>query len=370
MSRVGVVVPSVKDMTRPSRFGAVPPIQESGEPDSLPHASESRRSEACQSVQEGSRADPSVALSTQQLRCRRPRTRSNDHGLRTTLRKHFSRGLPNQLNHTRAQNIGETTGGLPITDLFGNRGNSSLDLRHSVDATIGQDLPIGGDKPLPGETSGVPDQFVGGWKINGVMTLADGHWFSPYWPNTLNICEGTRPDRVADGQPPDNQQTIQRWFDGAKAVVALGSRQWGNSGCNLLHGPGTKLANVSVHKSFRVGEGKRLQFRAEFFDVTNTPQFNNPASNIRSPAVGRITGGGMAVAKRCGLAGKTAGNCERTGRRHIRARAKTIMPHARICGAHDISVKPELRPGLPSSPQSEDLRGSAILVDRVCNAIL
>ena len=47
-----------------------------------------------------------------------------------------------------------------------------------------------------------------------------------------------------------------------------------------------------MHKNFSVGEGKRLQFRAECFNVTNTPQLNNPAANIRSPAVGRITRAG------------------------------------------------------------------------------
>ena len=47
-----------------------------------------------------------------------------------------------------------------------------------------------------------------------------------------------------------------------------------------------------MHKNFSVGEGRQLQFRAEFFNVTKTPQFNNPAANIRSPAVGRITRAG------------------------------------------------------------------------------
>ena len=219
------------------------------------------------------------------------RGNSNYHSLQTTLRKHFSRGLQYQLNHTWAHNIDESTGGLPITDFSGNRANSSLDLRHSVNATVGYDLPIGGGKALLGDASGVLDQIVGGWKINGVMTFTDGYWFSPAGPNTLNIGEGTRPNRIADGNLPDSQQTIQRWFD-TEAFVAPGFRQWGNSGRNVLHGPGTKLANVSVHKNFSVGEGKRLQFRAEFYNVTNTPHFNNPASNIRSPAVGRITRAG------------------------------------------------------------------------------
>ncbi len=219
------------------------------------------------------------------------RGNSNYHSLQATLRKHFSRGLHYQLNYTWAHNIDETSGAQPITDLSGNRGNNGLDLRHSVNATVGYDLPIGSGKALLGNASGVVDQILGGWKVNGVMTLTDGYWFSPAGPNTLNIGEGTRPDRIADGNLPDDQQTIQRWFD-TDAFVAPGFRQWGNSGRNVLHGPGTKLANVSMHKNFSVSEGKQLQFRAEFFNVTNTPQFNNPAANIRSPAVGPITRAG------------------------------------------------------------------------------
>ena len=103
-----------------------------------------------------------------------------------------------------------------------------------------------------------------------MLTFTDGYWFSPAGPNTLNIGEGTRPDRIAGGILPDNQQTIHGWFD-PQAFLAPGFLQWGNLGRNVLYGPGTKLANVSAHKNFSVSEAKRLQFRAEFFNVTNTP---------------------------------------------------------------------------------------------------
>ena len=196
-----------------------------------------------------------------------------------------------RFNHTWAHSIGEGTGSAPITDFSRNRGNNGGDIRHSANATVGYDLPVGRGKALLGDAPTAVDQILGGWKINAMLMFSDGFPFTPAGPNTLNIGEGTRPDQVADGNLPDSHQTIQKWFD-TDAFVAPGFRQWGNSGRNVLFGPGTKLANVSLQENFSVSEGRRLQFRAEFFNVTNTPHFNNPNANIRSPARGRITRAG------------------------------------------------------------------------------
>ena len=188
------------------------------------------------------------------------RGNSNYHALQATLRKHFSSGLQYQVNYTWSHSIGETTGAQPITDLSGNRGNNGLDIRNQANATAGYELPIGRGKALLPDATGIVEQLLGGWQINAMLTFSDGYWFSPSGPNTLNIGEGTRPDRIADGNLPDSQQTIQRWFD-SDAFVAPGFRQFGNSGRNVLAGPGTQLGNFSLHKKFNVREGKQLQFR-------------------------------------------------------------------------------------------------------------
>ena len=69
------------------------------------------------------------------------------------------------------------------------------------------------------------------------------------------VFDGARSDRIADGNLPDNQQTIHRWF-APDAFVAPRVRQWDNAGRNVLYGPGTKLANGPVHKNLSVGERK------------------------------------------------------------------------------------------------------------------
>jgi len=84
---------------------------------------------------------------------------------------------------------------------------------------------------------------------------------------------------------------LQRWFD-LNAFANPGFRVWATAGRNILFGPGTKQLDLSLFKSFTFQENKRVQFRAEFFNITNTPQFNQPNSAIGSPNSGRITSAG------------------------------------------------------------------------------
>ena len=65
---------------------------------------------------------------------------------------------------------------------------------------------------------------------------------------------------------------------------------FGNSGKNVLIGPGLVNFDVSVYKNFTLVERLKVQFRSEFFNIANHANFSNPASNISVPAqVGRIT---------------------------------------------------------------------------------
>ena len=81
------------------------------------------------------------------------------------------------------------------------------------------------------------------------------------------------------------------WFD-ASAFAAPPQYVFGNSGRNVLVGPGTKQIDFSLFKSFAFNESRRLEFRAEAFNISNTPQFNNPNSSIGFAGVARITSAG------------------------------------------------------------------------------
>jgi len=65
---------------------------------------------------------------------------------------------------------------------------------------------------------------------------------------------------------------------------------FGNAGRNILLGPGAFNIDFSAHKVFTVTERFKLQYRAEFFNVLNHTQLNNPDTSVESSTFGRITG--------------------------------------------------------------------------------
>ena len=64
---------------------------------------------------------------------------------------------------------------------------------------------------------------------------------------------------------------------------------FGNAARNALYGPGRVNIDFSLFKDFAFNERAKLQFRSEFFNVTNTPQFGQPNGTIFNPGVGQIT---------------------------------------------------------------------------------
>jgi hypothetical protein len=137
---------------------------------------------------------------------------------------------------------------------------------------------------------------VYGWQLNGILSLYDGLPFTVNSStNTLNTGSSTRASILpgANGALPVDQRTLAEWFNIA-AFTAPGPQQFGNTGRNILRGPGTAQADLSLFKDFFLSadQGRRLQFRAESFNVSNTPQFNNPASSIGSAGAGTITAAG------------------------------------------------------------------------------
>ena len=67
-----------------------------------------------------------------------------------------------------------------------------------------------------------------------------------------------------------------------------GGNRYGTSGRGVLYAPGTQTVDVSLTRRFPI-KGVRLQFRADAFNLFNTPQWGFPNANIGSPTAGRIT---------------------------------------------------------------------------------
>ena len=72
------------------------------------------------------------------------------------------------------------------------------------------------------------------------------------------------------------------WF-GPYAFMPVTTARFGSTARNLMRGPGLVNLDASVFRDFRLSEGWTMQFRAEAFNVTNTPAFNNPNADASAP---------------------------------------------------------------------------------------
>jgi hypothetical protein len=167
-------------------------------------------------------------------------------------------------------------------------GNADYDIRHRF---VGSATYV-----LPFKASGPLRYVVQGWQLNGILSLYSGIPFSVQSAsNTLNIGGTSRAEFIGSGSGSlsGSPQSLQEWFNLA-AFSAPPPLQFGNAGRNILTGPATKQLDLSAFKNFNFTEGHitNLQLRAEAFNLTNTPQFNNPNATIGAPGAGSITSAG------------------------------------------------------------------------------
>ena len=126
---------------------------------------------------------------------------------------------------------------------------------------------------------------AGGWRMMWISMFQGGQYFSPSFsgadPSNSNTSGGL-PDRIGNGNYPPNRRTVTNWFDAAAFAVPSPGR-FGNSGVNILEGPGIALQHLSVVKSFPIKDRVRAEFQCMILDLFNTPNFSFPFSNISVP---------------------------------------------------------------------------------------
>jgi hypothetical protein len=126
------------------------------------------------------------------------------------------------------------------------------------------------------------------WQLSGTSAIYTG---SPFTPSVANAVysngEASRPDRIAKGTAAKPSPDV--WYDRtAFPVVPTGSFRFGNSGRNILDGPGTIGFNTSISRRVRLGEKRLLQFRAEAYNVLNHPNLGLPENNVDVTFAGAI----------------------------------------------------------------------------------
>jgi hypothetical protein len=150
-------------------------------------------------------------------------------------------------------------------------------------------IPVGIGKKLL--THGPAAYVLGNWQLSGTLTLLTG---TPFYisasGSSLNTQGETQTaDQVAPVQLLHGINTGNPWFSQASFSQPTGVR-FGTTGRNIMSGPGLFALNLSLSKSFQVGDRLKAEFRAETFNFTNTPQFSNPQGNLTNATYGYVTG--------------------------------------------------------------------------------
>jgi hypothetical protein len=175
-------------------------------------------------------------------------------------------------------------------NLDADMGLSAQDMRHIFNFSYTYALPFGPGKQFLGNTSGGLGRLVGGWQVNGITTLLAGLPFNPTAPGSRENVGGftaARPDCV--GSWRISNPTPNQWFNTSTSAFELPPfGVFGNCGRNFMIGPGTTNFDFSAFKNTRLTERASAQFRVEFFNIFNHPNFGLPDGSITSPTFGEI----------------------------------------------------------------------------------
>jgi hypothetical protein len=141
--------------------------------------------------------------------------------------------------------------------------------------------------------------LTNGWQFNAISSLSTGTPFTVYDSADVSLqgsapeisgFYSSRPDLISNpnaGQP----HTANEWVSRAPFLQLnpqTQAGQFGNEGRNAVRGPGIEDADVSLFKYFNIDETRRVQFRAECFNLLNHPNFGLPVNDLESPAFGQI----------------------------------------------------------------------------------
>jgi hypothetical protein len=210
------------------------------------------------------------------------------NALQVKFQRRYSAGIWYLISYTwsKSINVGDTpaVGG----DYAYERAISSFDIPQNLTVSAGYELPIGRGKKALSNANWLANGLLGGWQLQGIVVERSGRPFTPTISRDVSNTGigGQRPNRIGSGTL-DNPTTAL-WFD--KTVFTVPANfTYGNSGADILREDRFKNLDLSLFKQFQINERTRVQFRAEAFNLTNTPSFSAPGTNIDTASGGLVT---------------------------------------------------------------------------------
>jgi hypothetical protein len=224
---------------------------------------------------------------------------SNYNALNLQLQRRFVDGFSIQGSYTWAKSLdtysaaaNEGTGDHhpEYSNIRHDYGPSAFDIGHRIVGDLIYELPFGRGKKFLEDVSGFTGWLVGGWQSNAIVQWQTGYPLSALWLGDRSQTGSAlqRPDVEGDPNLPRDQRSPLRWFKTtAFAPNPVGT--FGNSGRDIIRGPGLATVDFSLFKNTSLTERFNLQFRAELFNLLNHTNFGPPGNFIDGPNFGVVT---------------------------------------------------------------------------------
>ena len=223
--------------------------------------------------------------------------KSTYNSLQVKVEKHYSNGLAVIGAYTYGKSLdtnstyyGTTgTANFPENsyDRAAEKGRSDFDYRQRFSLAYIYDLPFG--STLWKSSNRVVNYAVRGWQLAGIAMLQSGAPFTPTVDGnpSHNVDGNDRPNVVPGVSFYTAHQTVQQWLNPA-AFSTPAQYTFGNAGRDILNGSGEAVWDFSLIRKFPLGERKNLEFRAEMFNILDSPNFTLPNADASSPSFGVI----------------------------------------------------------------------------------
>ncbi|MEZ5366079.1 MAG: carboxypeptidase regulatory-like domain-containing protein [Bryobacterales bacterium] len=217
--------------------------------------------------------------------------------LQARVQRNFKGGYQVQMSYTWGHSLGYTAEASTASPRVNhpaywdkNYGSTPLDIRHNVVVSGVFELPFGKGKRWA--QGGVGAALLGGWQINALTRMSTGTPVTPTAPGTTLNAAGS--GQFADCLGPvDVIGSRTQWWDRTNLAnpnaVDPNTARFGTCGSGVLRGPGLINVDMGVFRKFNVNERISVQLRGEAFNISNTPHFSNPNSDISSGNFGLIS---------------------------------------------------------------------------------
>jgi hypothetical protein len=220
------------------------------------------------------------------------------HALQVKLTKRFSKGFSFLTSYTKGKLIDDNSGisswlepAIGHQDFYNRRADRAIsdqDVAQRFVTSFNYAIPLGRTAKFGSNWSPAVDAILGGWQVNGILTLMSG---IPVTLSTTNTSQSgsslLRPNNNGGSAKLDSP-SIDKWFN-TVVFSQPANYTFGNVGRSLpdVRGCASKNFDFSLFKNVRLAESRYIQFRTEVFNVTNTPVFDQPDSNLQSGTFGR-----------------------------------------------------------------------------------